>query len=303
MKKCLRWGCFLLFCIVLMTGCTSSGKLDEGNIACVIALETVPAEFDAFRDEIHKKLDIEVFLNNEVNERTYAVHLNAENGFRQEAMLNPGFYQVKWCTESPFYIHMEAATRQAVLEVGADKENRLDVYVTNPEELAANVLWMEASAQILKEEIFARKVQWKGEVIDIKDIVNYVDFEYNQPVGAYGQAGISNLAERIGIVVMNETDHELSWRECAVQSVTFSSTNAILAGGAMVGVPLAEIVHKESGCYGTPDALDGSVLLGAGVEQIRAAYLDTVSGDKITIATDANGSYVMKMTYEFAVFE
>jgi len=82
-----------------MTGCTSRGKLDEGNIACVIALEQVPSEFEAFGDGIGEMLDIEIFLGNEVKERTYTVHLNEENGFRQEAMLNPGFYQVRWCTE------------------------------------------------------------------------------------------------------------------------------------------------------------------------------------------------------------
>lgn len=303
MKKCLRWGCFLVLCSILMTGCTSSGKLDEGNIACVIALEQVPAEFDAFGDDIGEMLDIEVFLSNEVKERTYTVHLNEENGFRQEAMLNPGFYQVRWCTESPSFIHMKAETRQAVLEVGADKANRLDVYIANPEELAENVQWMKASPEILGEGMFSRRVQWKGEMIAIEDIADYVDFQYEQPVGAYAQAGIANLEEGIGLIVLNETDHELPWRECAVQSVTFSSTNVILAGGAMVGMPLEEIVHRERGCLGTPDALDGSILLGAGIEQIRAAYLDKTSGDKITVATSTSGAYVMKITYEFAVFE
>ena len=162
---------------------------------------------------------------------------------------------------------------------------------------------MEASPEILSEGIFSRRVQWKGEMIAIEDIADYVDFQYEQPVGAYAQAGIANLEEGIGLIVLNETDHELPWRECAVQSVTCSSTNAILAGGAMVGMPLEEIVHKERGCLGTPDALDGSILLGAGIEQIRAAYLDKASGDKITVAASASGAYVMKITYEFSVFE
>ena len=303
MKRYLRRGIFLLFCMICMTGCTKSGKLDEGNIACVIELEEIPAEFDALNEDMQKQLDIEVFLSNEIKERTYTIHLNKENGFRQEAMLNPGFYQVKWCTESPSFLHITAETRQAVLEVGGDKSNYLGVYVSNQEELAANLQWMEVSEEILGLDLYSRRVQWKGQVIDLKDIVNYVDFEYSQPVRAYDQAAFANLAERVGITVINETDHELPWQECAVQSVTFSSTNAVLPGGTMVGMSLGELVHKESGSFGTPDSLEGSVLIGAGVDQIRAVYLDNGSGDKITVSTDPAAEHIIKITYEFAVYE
>ncbi len=303
MKKILRRGWFLLFGVLCMTGCTKSGKLDEGNIACVIELETIPAEFDALNEDMQRQLDIEVYLCNEVKERTYSVHLNRENGFRQEAMLNPGFYQVRWCTESPYFLHITAKTRENVLEVGGDKSNYLGVYVSNPEELAANLLWMEPSEEILGLDPYSRRVQWKGQVIEIEEIGNYVDFEYDQPVRAYEQASFANMEERVGITVINETDHELPWQECAVQSVTFNSTNAVLPGGTMVGMPLGEMVHKENGSFGTPDSLEGSVLIGAGVDAIRAVYLDNSSGDKITVSTDLAAEHIIKITYEFEVYE
>jgi len=303
MNKGLRWGAFLLVLLTFLTGCTKSGRLDEGKIACVVELETVPEEFDALREETREKLEIEVHLMNDATERTYKVRLNEENGFRQEAMLNPGFYQVEWCIASPFYLYLDTEARQSVLEVGGEKSNYLGIAVTNRAELAENLRWMEPSEEILAQDKFSRVVQWKGQLIDLKDIMEYVEFTYDQPVRPYQQALLANLEDRVGVTVINETDHELSWRECAVKSVTFNITNAVLPGGVMVGMPLAEVLHSEHGCYGTPDSLTGSILYGAGLEELGAVYLDSASGDKITVQSDVSGKYVIKITYEFEVYE
>lgn len=83
MKMIMRWGLLLLLCTAFLTGCTNNGRLDEGNIACVIELEDVPEEFTTLREDMREKLEIEVHLWNQVKDRSYAINLSRENGFRR----------------------------------------------------------------------------------------------------------------------------------------------------------------------------------------------------------------------------
>jgi len=286
-----------------MTGCTTTGRLDEGNIACVVELEDIPDEFRELSDDLRERLNIQAYLWNQVKDRSYQVDLNEENGFRQELMLNPGFYQVRWFTESPSFLHLDAQAGQEALEVGADKANYLSVYIADPGKLAEDIQWMQPSPGILSQEMYSRKVQWKGELIDLKNIIGYVDFTHEQPVPAYEQIYLADLSEQVGVTMVNETDHELPWQECAIQAVTFSGVNAMLPKGVRVGQAFLDVVHKESGSYGTPQAMEGSILFGTGVDQTRAVYLDPVSGDRITVACSPDGQYIIEISYEFAVFE
>ena len=303
MKMIMRWGLLLLLCTAFLTGCTNNGRVDEGNIACVIELEDVPEEFTTLREDMREKLEIEVHLWNQVKDRSYAINLSRENGFRQEAMLNPGIYQVRYVSVMPSFLHFKVQARENALEVGTDKSNDLSLYVTDPQALARDIQWMEPSEEILLQDRFSRMVQWKGELIAIRDIRNYVEFTYEQPVPPYQQAIIGNGEDKIGIVVMNETDQPLPASECVIQSVTFNSVNAVLPGGVMVGTSFLDVVHKEKGSYGTPQSMTGSILYGVGLDQTGAVYLDPESGDKITVKCSSNGKEIVQITYSFAAFE
>ena len=300
-----RWVCtgFLLFFMLFLTGCIRSGKLDEGKIPCVIELKEVPKEFETLNGDLKKVLRIEVYMINEQTQRSYSVVLNEENGFSQDASLNPGFYQVRYCYASPSYFGINVDSIQESLVVGAEGNNYLGLTITNLTEMSKYFDWMQPSKEILAADQFSRLAQWKGELISLKDIANYVEFTCDRQVKPYEQITLHNPDEQVWIAVLNGTEQELPWQECALMTVTVKGSQMIFGKGAAVGQPLSGIVHKEDGVYGMPDAFEGTVFFGADLDRTEAVYRNESSGDKITIVSDPKGEYIISMTYEFAIFE
>lgn len=130
-----------LVCVLALslTGCAKTGKLDEGDCACVVRLENIPQEFKMLGDNEKSLLGIQVTLENITTERRYQFELNEENGFEQDASLNPGTYKVYYCSASPYFLHMDMKARQDQLNVSRDGSNELTVYIENMDEFSDRV--------------------------------------------------------------------------------------------------------------------------------------------------------------------
>lgn len=302
-KKLLPTICML--CLALsMTGCKSyKGDLDEGNIACKIALEDIPQELIQMDEKFAGDIEIEVTVENPVTRMYYEFMLTSANGFVQEATLNPGTYEVKAIYTTPFHYEIDMLANQSELLVGPDKSNYVGVRVVNESKLTQQLSEMTASTEILTQDMFSRKVQWNGQVVDIMALKDMMNFSYNEPVNAYEEVTVGNASEKIAFRVLNETGESAHWRDCTVKGVIFSGCNVVLPQGTANGMAYRDVVHGETGTYGTPEAMTGSILLGLGMESMCAYYNDDVLGDKITVMSDTNGEYVKMIQYDFAVFE
>ncbi len=289
--------------VLLLTGCGKTGRLDEGDCACVVRLESIPSEFRMLGDNVQELLYIEVVLQNITTEKKYEFTLNMENNFQQEAFLYPGVYKVSGCSESPYFINMDTATRQQDLEVGRDKDNEITVYIENPEEFADMVWNMQPIREVTQIDKFSRQIQWKGQMIDLEKIMDYVEFSSDETVKGYEQIILFNSDDCVRVTLQNQTAQEVSWQECKLIKVQFVRPNAIFAQGVKVGMPVKEIAHAQEGLYGTPDSLTGSIFFALGTDRVGIVYYDAASGDRLTLESNSGGEYIYSISYEFAAYE
>ena len=292
-----------LVCILALsfTGCAKEGKLDEGDCACVVSLESIPQEFKMLGDNEKSLLGIEVTLENITTERRYEFVLNEENGFEQGATLHPGIYKVKYCISSPGFIHMDIKARQEQLEVSKGGTNELTVNIENLEEFSDGVWNAQPIREIMQLDKFSRKAQWEGHLIDLKDITDYIDFEYDNQVRGYEQ--VTLYSSDIAITVQNQTAEAAPWTECELIKVRANGTGVVFPQGARVGMSVKEIMHAQEGIYGTPDSMTGFLLMGQGMDKTGMVYYDESSGDRLTLECTADAHYICDIIYEFAVYE
>ncbi len=293
----------LVVCVLVLslTGCGKTGKLDEGDCACVVSLESIPQEFKMLGDNDKSLLEIGVALENISTERKYYFILDEENDFKQEATLYPGVYKVYYYRSSPSFLHMQIAARQEQLDVARDKVNEMTLYIKNQEEFSDLVWNFQPVREIMQLDMFSRKAQWQGQIIDLERITDYIDFEYDQPVKGYDQVTIFNSG--VEITVQNQTSEAASWKECKLIKVRVAGTSLIFAQGARVGMSVQEIAHADEGIYGTPDSMGGAFLIGMGMDGTSMVYYDESSGDRLTLECTASGDYISNITYEFAAYE
>ncbi|MFG6356826.1 MAG: hypothetical protein K1W26_08405 [Acetatifactor sp.] len=292
-----------LLCVLALslTGCAKTGKLDEGDCACVVRLESIPQEFKMLGDNEKSLLGIEVVLENITTERRYTFALNEENGFAQDASLNPGTYKVYYCSASPYFLHMKMKAREDQLNVSKGGSNELTVYIENMEEFTDTVWNAQPTREIMQQDKFSRKVQWNGQIIDMQDITEYIDFTLDRQVRGYEQVSLSGSG--IMITVQNQTSESVDWTECELIKVQAGASDVIFPQGARVGMSVKEIVHAQDGIYGTPDSMTGFLLIGTGMDKTGMVYYDESSGDKITLECTTDAEYICDIIYEFAVYE
>jgi len=279
------------------------GKLDEGNCYLKVQLDKLPEEFHMLGSNIQEQLTFHITLENITTEKSYCFELNQNNQFKQTASLNPGIYRVLSCYVSPLALtNMEIKAGEHQVELRADKEAVLPVLIQNQEEFADWVWGMQPVREIAQLDKFSRKVQWDGQVIELARIIDYVEFNYDHSVQPYKKITL-NSDEGVEVTLQNQTDKELSWRECSVIKVTFYKDNVIFGKGVRNGMAVSEVMHKEKGLYGIPDSMSGTVLMGMDYAETRAIYQDAISGDKLTIKIPPSGDFISGFIYEFAVFQ
>lgn len=290
--------------ILLMTGCGKEGRLDEGDCPVEVRLAGLPTGYAELTKDQKEQIEVELLLENMINEKRYTFRLNEDNHFAQDASLNPGTYRVIYCYISgSSAVRMNGEASVETMDISRDTINIISVSVTNQQEFDQWVDQMRADAAILRVEQFSRIIQFEGQIINMEEILDYVEFTHDQKVRAYDKVELGNGEKGVHVTVLNDTDEPADWRDCKVIAVRFTKDNVIFGKGARVKMPAEEILHAEDGLYGTPDSLAGCVLIGAEYDDFDAIYHETRSGDRMTLKVDSFGKHITEITYEFAVFE
>lgn len=289
----------------LMLGLTGCGEHAlEGDCECVVSLLEVPKELEMLDENVLEQFVINVELENIYSEKSIDVELTAENDFCKELKLVPGTYLVKYCYAGPHkLVPLEVGAKQEKLELKRDTPLSVDVVITNGEEFADWAWSSEPTREILEENAFSHRVQFEGQLIDVTQITDYVEFTYDNKVGGYDKAVISNEEKGVTIVVQNQSKTAAEWQDCRLAEVSFWKNNVVWGQGAFVGMEVKAAVHAKEGLYGMPDDMSGTVLAGLGYDSTYVSYIEENSGDKLTLEIAPDGEYIAEICYGLEVFE
>lgn len=306
-----KWLFVLLFISVVITGCSKKGSLNEGDSVCQIALTNMPEEFTNLDNNMLDELVINLELVNIRNEKEYNIQLNAENNFATKIHLNPGNYKVQRCSQSlRSILDMEVNTDKTSIELSKDKEEALNLYIENKEELIKVINRQIPSDKILKAGLFSRKVQINGKLFALDKLLEKLDFERDGMVEPYEKGQLIHNEYGLLVNVLNTTDQQKLASECKVIDVTFSKAFTVLPKGVNFGMSLSEICNEKTGIYSTPKSMVGSPyrfldipFLQDNLEPMSVIYYDEESGDQVTIKFSDNQELIDSVTYEFEKFE
>lgn len=300
-----HWIFIVLFTtVLLMAGCGKEGRLDEGDCPVEVRLAGLPTGYAELTKDQKEKIEVKLQLENETNGKRYSFRLNEDNHFSQEASLKPGTYRVIYCYISGNgAVKMEGEASVESTVISTDTINIISVSVTNEAKFNRWVTQMRPDTGILRAGQFSRTVQFEGEIINLEDILDYVDFTYDQKIRARDEAVIHDSERGVYVTLYNDTKESVSWKKCKVIGVRFTKDNVIFGKGARVKMPAEEILHAKDGIYGTPDSLKGCVLIGAEYDDFDAIYHDNILGDRMTVKVDSFGEYITEISYDFDVFK
>lgn len=299
-----KWKICALLLLLMVGLCACSSEKKEGECECVVELKDIPAEFKMLPENILENIRIRVSVENIVTEKSETVYLTQENEFSETLYFHPGTYRVTGVYVSPSYLaELEVEASEEKFELDRNDDGEVEVFVSNAEAFADWVWSMEATREIVQADAFSRMVQYEGQVIDLKQIAQYVEFSYDSQVPSYDKVTLKNMDKGVYITIQNQTEEPADWTSCEVLEVTFRSNNVIFGQDIRLGMDVTTLVHKEDGILGTPDKMSGTALIGAGYASTKASYIDGASGDILTLEIDSSGDYIRGLTYAFELFE
>jgi hypothetical protein len=257
------------------------------------------------------EFQINLELVNIRNEKEYNIQLNVENNFATEIHLNPGNYKVQQCEQSlKRILDFEVNTDKTSVELSKVKEESLNIYIEDQEELIKVIKRQEPSEKILQADLFSRKVQINGKMFALDKILENLTFDDDGMVEPYGKGQLEHSKYGIQVNVLNTTDQQKTASECKVIDVTFESAFAVFPKGVNFGMSLSEISNEKTGIYGVPKSLVGSPyrlldipFLQDNLEPMSVIYYDEESGDQVTIKFSDNQKLIDSISYEFEKFE
>lgn len=290
----------LIFCL---SGCGKTGKLNEGACKCTIVFTDVPKELSMLEENLQDHFRIRLELRNIANDKEYKITLNATNDFKKEISLNPGTYQIM----GPY---IDQASNIA-LKLSADKEDitltpevpsTISVRVDNPQEFTEHWMAIQPMPEILLAEKFSGKIQYNRQLINIQDILPYLNLSYDKQVKAYGKIAITDEALGITVLLQNTGNAATEWKNCKLYGIQVTKNNMVFPKGVTLGMTAKKVCHNKDGLYGEPDKLSGTLLFGWSFGKTDAIYTDPASGDKIIINLGSDGNFIHSITYQFGQF-
>ncbi len=302
MKRELRVWAIALLMIFGLCACGQKGQ--EGACECVVELKDLPDEFEKLPENLRKNVEISVSIENVVTEKSVSAKLTEENDFEETLHLNPGTYRVTYTHVSPGnLIGLKVEASEEKFELEPERDEDVEVTVVNAEEFADWAWSMDATREIVQTSVFSGTVQFEGQLVELKQIAQYVEFEYENQIGSYEKATFGNSEKGVYITVQNQSEEPTGWKDCEILEVSFRKNNVIFGKGICLGMDVTEVVHEDTGLLGVPDAMSGTVLMGAGYADTSASYIQGKSGDKLTLVIESGGDYIRSISYAFEVFE
>ena len=295
---------YVLLLMVSLTGCHSHGKLNEGDSKCTIAFKDIPKEFTMLEENLLDNLKIELTLQNTVTEKYYDITLNQENEYTAEIHLNAGTYHVQDISNNMTrYNGITFVTNTETMELSSEVENELIVSIENTEEFTQKWMATQPMPEMILSDIFSRQIQINRKIIPIEDIVSELTLSHDMPIDPYEKVTLSDNDMGVRVTLLNNTEEAQVWSACDVIGIEVNKNTVVFPEGVTLGMSPQKVIHKTDGLYGEPTSYKGTLLFGWGLDNTYAIYSDTISGDKITIRLNPDGTYIMQITYEFALFE
>lgn len=296
------------FCLsaLLFSGCGPENTA-KWNAGCHVFLAQLPPEYEQLSPEIKNAVTISITLRHTTSDKKFRAKLTDANHYSADLALLPGSYEIASLYMSDKNLAMfDVTTDLKTIDIRKDEKMELPLTLTDPEGFAASVLRNQASAEILALEPYSRKVQYNGQILDLTAIPQIMQFSVLEnkmlkPAETYDIASSSHAG--VAMVVQNQSSSLAALKDAQFIGVRFRSNQVILPRGIRLGMSLAEIAHKETGILGTPAYCQGSPLIGTGHDKTTLVYLDSVSGDRISLTVGAEDNFIGSILYEFERYE
>lgn len=68
-------------------------------------------------------------------------------------------------------------------------------------------------------------------------------------------------------------------------------------------MPISDIAHAEKGLLGTPTYCLGTPIIGIGYDNATLVYIDSDTGDRISLYINKYDSFISTISYEFEKYE
>jgi len=290
----------------MVSGCAKDDGAQKYDATCCVYLTNMPQEFDLLPATLRGNIEINVILNNISTGRKYMFRLSEQNGFRHDMALLPGMYSIITYTSHHALNLISVENTHELLTIEAHSQTPLPVTITNASDFAGTVKDNQPGEEILNNDTFSRNVQLDGQVVNIREIQDLLLFGDTTHVTIRPRETKllqSTSHPNVTLIMQNQTQEGLPIEQATLIGVRFSSINAVFPKGVSVGMSLPDIAHSDYGAFGTPSYCLGTPFIGIGYDSSTLVYLDSLSGDRISITIDADNSVARNITYEFERYE
>ncbi len=224
-----------------------------------------------------------------------------ENGYKSEIYVVPGTYSV----ERSYWRDIGLGVTRIVPEkktVTFKRDTRTEIVVSleNPDEMAKIIRESQPSDEILAEEMYSKKIQYMGKVVDLEEL--WQDIIEHKSIDVYVYSGEMKYVDEVkgmDIILKNPGNKNIPANKAQLVGVRFFDINIILPKGITVGANLKQIVHSETGLLGTPSQCKGTPFVGMELTDNTLIYEDEASGGRIILEVSGDSMLVKSISYEF----
>ena len=294
---------YLLFSLILLclSACGKPRPIGDGDCPGMVSFDGIPKEFYYMDENLQNEYVINVTLTNVTTQKSYDVSLNRKNEFKQPVKLPVGKYQVlvKSSLVQLTGLDVEAASDSITFEPG--KDTPVTIIPEDREEFTRH--WMDSYpvAEILSADMYSGLIQVNRKVMPIKDMVAELRLsEADRIIEANEIHTLSDDSKGIELILKNTSSSPQPISNCRVLSLTVTKNTVVFPDGVTLGSSPSAVCHRQDGIYGEPTRFEGSFLYGWNLEVTQAVYQDPVSGNRLTISFDLDGSSIKQIKYELA---
>lgn len=297
----------ILLTAFLLFGCSKEKTKQVKGTTCTVYLEELPQEYDQLAQSIRDDIVISVSLRNVSSDKRFTCDLTEKNNFRQVLDLIPGTYKIEsvYLTDANLAM-FEVDTELKSVKIEKNVPFDLPVLIQNADEFINTMTLNKPSEDIIKADLYSRKIQYNGQMIDLNNIQSNMTFAATSKkklshaetmyIGSTSHPGVS-------LIVQNQTDQNIPADQATVVGVYFFKNNVVLPQGITLGTEIRAIAHAKEGLLGTPNYCTGSPLMRLGLDKTVLVYIDEDSGDRISFYVDPGDSFISGITYEFEKYE
>lgn len=292
----------------ILSGCSKSVDARTYGAVCELYLVDLPKEYEQLPEEIRKDTAVYLSIRNVSSDKTYSIELTDANEYRHSLNLIPGTYSVsKPYISNDRLVPLNVETKIDSISITKNSKTEVPIYVSNPSDFINAMTNNQPKDEILNADIYSRKVQYNGKIIDLNNIREEIAFstpkndERLAPAATYYIPSAND--EGISLIVQNQSDARAPVSQATLTGVRFRHNNIVFPKGITLGSTSRDIAHTREGKLGTPTYCLGSPLIGFEFDDTTLVYIDENSGDRISFDILPGDKYVSIITYEFFKYE